>query len=512
MNRREFVATLGASFLASAWARKAMAGKTAFPAANAAIQASNASLRRYQPDWASLKQHTCPRWYEDAKLGIFIHYGLYSVPAWAPTTKLTERGEIDWHKFRPDLSDWFTNDPYAEWYMNAMHIKGSPTWKHHVETYGEKFDYLDFIPTFNQEVKKWDPDQWAELFKDIGARYIVPTTRHHDGFRLWPSKIQNPHRKPHQQGTERDIIGELAVAVRRQGIHMGIYFSGGLDWSFTETPIITQESLNDHIPQSEEYGRYVYALLEELIHRYQPDDIWNDIAYPKTGNVLQLLADYYNLVPDAAIDDRFKVANDLPDGHTNPTAHEHADYTSPEGVWPNEVIERKWESCHAVGTSFGYNQNEGPDDMLSAGNLVKMLVEIVSRNGNLLLDIGPKADGSISELQLSRLRELGKWLRINGEGIYETRPWLRSDGKTQDGIPIRFTQKGDALYAILLAKPRSREIRVESLRLKEGAQIQMLGANGNLSWGASGENLKVIMPSELPGDYAYALKISPKPV
>jgi alpha-L-fucosidase len=511
MNRRQFVTTLGASFIASASARKAMASAAAFPA-NAAIQASNASLRRYQPDWTSLKQHTCPRWYEDAKLGIFIHYGLYSVPAWAPTTKLTERGEIDWHKFRPDLSDWFTNDPYAEWYMNAMHIKGSPTWKHHVETYGEKFDYLDFIPTFNQEVKKWDPDQWAELFKDIGARYIVPTTRHHDGFRLWPSKIQNPHRKPHQQGAERDIIGELAVAVRRQGIRMGIYFSGGLDWSFTETPIINQESLNDHIPQSEEYGRYVYALLEELIHRYQPDDIWNDIAYPKTGDVLQLLADYYNLVPDAAIDDRFKAANDLPDAHTNPTAHEHADYTSPEGVWPDKVIEKKWESCHAVGTSFGYNQNEGPDDMLSAGKLVEMLVEIVSRNGNLLLDIGPKADGSISELQLSRLRELGKWLRINGEGIYETRPWLRSDGKTQDGIPIRFTQKGDALYAILLAKPRSREIRVESLRLKEGAQIQMLGAKGNLSWAASGENLKVTMPDELPGDYAYALKISPKPV
>jgi alpha-L-fucosidase len=126
------------------------------------------------------------------------------------------------------------------------------------------------------------------------------------------------------------------------------------------------------------------------------------------------------------------------------------------------------------------------------------------------LDIGPKADGSISELQLSRLRELGKWLRINGEGIYETRPWLRSDGKTQDGIPIRFTQKGDALYAILLAKPRSREISVESLRPKAGTQIQMLGANGNLSWSVSGENLKVTMPNELPGDHAYSLKIFPQ--
>ena len=508
MNRRRFIGALGALTMASAWTTKALAKASVF---SFEAQTANNPRRRYQPDWASLKQHTAPKWYEDAKLGIFIHYGLYSVPAWAPTTKLTKRGEIDWGKFRPDMSDWFMNDPYAEWYMNTMRIKGSPTWKHHIETYGEKFDYLDFIPIFNREVKKWDPDQWAELFKDIGARYIVPTTRHHDGFKLWPSEVHNPHRKPDQQGTQRDIIGELAAAVRKQGIHMGIYFSGGLDWSFTETPILTQQGLNDHIPQSEEYGRYVYALLEELIHRYEPDDIWNDIAYPRTGNVLQLLADYYNLVPDATIDDRFKVANERPEEHTSSTLTEHADYTSPEGVWPDKIVEKKWESCHAVGTSFGYNQNEGPEDMLSAGQLVKMLVEIVSRNGNLLLDIGPKADGSISELQLSRVRELGKWLRTNGEAIYETRPWVRSEGKTSGGVPIRFTRNGDALYAVLLDNPTAREITVESLSLKEGSRVQMLGASGNLSWTSTGENLRVTLPGQLPGDHAHTLKIVPRP-
>jgi alpha-L-fucosidase len=508
MNRRSFVGALGASIAASAWTRTAVAKAVTSPVSS---EASSDSRRRYQPDWTSLKQHACPKWFEDAKLGIFVHYGLYSVPAWAPTTKLTERGEIDWGKFKPDLSDWFLNDPYAEWYMNTLRIKGSPTWKHHVETYGANFDYLDFIPIFNREVKKWDPDQWAELFKEFGARYIVPTTRHHDGFRLWPSKVRNPHRKPDQQGTQRDVIGELAAAVRRQGIHMGIYFSGGLDWSFTETPILTLQSLNDHIPQSQEYGRYVYALLEELIQRYQPDDIWNDIAYPRTGNVLQLLADYYNLVPDAAIDDRFKLANERPEEHTSSTSFGHADYTSPEGVWPDKIVDKKWESCHAVGTSFGYNQNEGPDDMLSAGKLVGMLVEIVSRNGNLLLDLGPTADGSIPKLQLSRVRELGKWLRTNGDAIYETRPWVRAEGKASDGVPIRFTRKRDALYAILLDKPKARELTVESLRLKEGSQVQILGVGGNLSWTASGENLKLTLPSEIPGDYAYTLKITPLP-
>lgn len=507
MNRRNFVGALGASIATSMWAPAAVA-KTAF--LSTAERGQNNPTSRYLPNWTSLKQHTVPQWFDDAKLGIFIHYGLYSVPAWAPTVKLTSRGEIDWGKFRPDMSDWFTNDPYAEWYMNTLRIKGSPTWKHHIETYGENFDYLDFIPNFNREVKKWDPDQWAELFKDIGARYIVPTTRHHDGFRLWPSEVHNPHRKPDQQGTQRDIIGELAAAVRKQGIHMGIYFSGGLDWSFTETPILTQQGLNDHIPQSEEYGQYCCALLEELIHRYEPDDIWNDIAYPRTGNVLQLLADYYNLVPDAAIDDRFKVANERPEEHTSSTLPGHADYTSPEGIWPDKIVEKKWESCHALGTSFGYNQNEGPSDMLSPGKLINIFVDVVSKNGNLLLDIGPKADGSIPELQLTRLREFGKWMQTNGEAIYETRPWVRSDGQTTDGVPVRFTRKGNAVYAIVSEKPTSREIIIESLQLEEGSKVQMLGLSEPLDWTARGGNVHITLPNELPGDYAFALKVFSK--
>ena len=493
MHRRTFVASLGASLampiLSSAAIRSEGGG------------AAGAPGRSYSPEWMSLKRHVLPKWYDDAKLGIFIHYGLYSVPAWAPTLKLTKSGEINWGQFSPDLSQWFINDPYAEWYMNSMRIKGSPTWRHHKRTYGENFHYLDFIPIFNREVAKWDPDQWAELFKDIGARYVVPTTRHHDGFRLWPSQVRNPHRGLEQQGTQRDVIGELAAAVRRQGMHMGIYFSGGLDWSFTRKPIVSRNSLYADVPQTEEYGRYVYALLEDLIRRYQPDDIWNDIAYPDTGRITELLADYYNLVPEAAIDDRFSPVFRQP---------EQADYTTPEGVWPKQIVAKKWESCHALGTSFGYNQNEGPGDMLSTQKLVAMFVDIVSKNGNLLLDIGPKADGSIPELQLTRVRELGKWLRVNGEAIYETRPWVRSEGRA-GGLPVRFTQKADALYAIVLGKPTAREVVLESVSPGEGARVEMLGRGCNLSISAAQENLRIRLPDELPGDYAYTLKISPRP-
>jgi alpha-L-fucosidase len=498
MNRREFIDAIGASMIASTWGGTALASSM-LPAEREFVKDQR---QGYQPEWASLKRHTVPKWFEDAKLGIFIHYGLYSVPAWAPTVKLTDRGEIDWGKFRPDLSDWFVNNPYAEWYMNSWRIKGSPTWQHHVKTYGEKFDYLDFIPMFDEAVKKWDPDEWATLFKEIGARYIVPTTRHHDGFKLWPSKVPNPHRKPNQQHTQRDVIGDLAKAVRRQGIHMGIYFSGGLDWSFTPDPIRTRHGVEEDCPQTEEYGRYADALLEELIQRYEPDDIWNDIAYPRTGNLTKVLADYFNLVPEGTIDDRFHEIDKPP---------EHADYTSPEGVWPTKIVEKKWESCHALGTSFGYNQNEGSGDMLTVSKLVSMFVDVVSKNGNLLLDIGPKADGSISDLQLVRLREFGKWMHTNGEAIYETRPWLRSEGRTSSGTSIRFTQKDDALYAVLLGDPKVREITVESLRLKEGSQVQMLGAVGNLSWVPSGEDLRVTLPNHFPGEHAHALKIVPRP-
>ncbi len=149
--------------------------------------------------------------------------------------------------------------------------------------------------------------------------------------------------------------------------------------------------------------------------------------------------------------------------------------------------------------------------MLPADELVKLFVDIVSKNGNLLLDIGPKADGMIPDIQVSRLRELGNWLRINGEAIYETRPWVQSEGKTRDGVDIRFTQKGDSVYAILLGKPQAREITVESLWPEEGTRIQMLGSDNDLKWSRNGKDLNLTLPEQLPGNYAYALKITPKP-
>ncbi len=443
---------------------------------------------KYEPTWDSIKRHVVPQWFEDAKFGIFIHWGLYSVPAWAPPTG--EFGKVD-------RSQWFYKNPYAEWYLNSIRLEGTPTWKHHIETYGKNFGYLDFIPIFNQEVRKWKPDQWAALFKEVGARYVVLTSKHHDGFTLWPSDVPNPHRRPDQRHASRDLVGELTRAVRAQGLKMGLYYSGGLDWSFTEQPIRTSEDVRGTAPQSEEYARYADAHWRELIDHYQPSILWNDITYPKKGDLLHIFADYYNRQKDGVINNRFGV--------------EFSDFTTPEYAKYEQITPKKWESCRGLGYSFGYNQVEGPKEVLSPDALVDLLVDIVSKNGNLLLNIGPKADGTIPEIQVDRLRALGKWLAVNGEGIFATRPWIRPSSRTADGVEVRFTRKPDAVYAFLLSRPKSSAITIESIYTGRETTIQLLGTGSRLKWSQQGKDLRIELPASYPDSYAYALKISPAP-
>jgi len=187
-----------------------------------------ASGKHYGATWDSIRTHTVPDWYSDAKLGIFIHWGLYSVPAWAPPSG--ELGKVDRNK-------WFYQNPYAEWYLNSLRLKDSPTYKHHIETYGAKFDYYDFATIFNKDTQQWKPSEWAKLFHGTGARYVVLTSKHHDGFRLWPSQVPNPKRPSDSITAKRDLVGELTAAVRAEGLKMGLYYSGGLDWTFEPKPI-----------------------------------------------------------------------------------------------------------------------------------------------------------------------------------------------------------------------------------------------------------------------------------
>lgn len=277
---------------------------------------------------------------------------------------------------------------------------------------------------------------------------------------------------------------------------MGLYHSGGIDWSFDNTRL-TGLDRDLSVLQADPYSNYLKAQWLELIDSYKPAILWNDITYPRRQDVPKIIAHYYNTVPDGLVNNRWGVR--------------FHDFTTPEYAKYDHVVRKKWESCRGIGYSFGYNAVETDEHMLSEEDLIELLVDIVSKNGNLLLNVGPKADGSVSDLQLRRLKALGQWLKTNGEAIYKTRPWKTAEGKTTDDIEVRFTQKPDALYAILLQKPAGNNVTIKSLIVAPKTKIRLLGSKQNITWQQHETDLLIHLPENLPARYAYALKITPAP-
>ena len=430
------------------------------------------------------------------------------MPAWAPLS-----GEFDQVAKKLDEATLFANTPYAEWYLNSLRIEGSPTWRHHMETYGPDFSYEDFIPMFNEAIQRWDPGSWASLFREAGARYVVLVSKHHDGFLLWPS--QRPHPAKEGYHASRDIVGELGEAVRDEGLRMGYYYSGGLDWSFNPQPITSRDALYGAIVQTPEFIDYVDFHWRELIDRYGSAVLWNDIGYPVNAPVLELFAYFYNRTPDGVINDRFgqvttaKGSSDV--GALEAPRGPHYDFTTPEYTSYDSITPFKWEANRGIGFSFGYNQKEGPDSYMTPTRCIRMFADIVSKNGNMLLNVGPMPDGTIPELQRRCLQGLGAWLRVHGEAIYSTRPWQQAEAQTVDGLPIRFTQKGDALYAILLETPEPGQVIIPGLRTASTAAIHLLGRAAPLTWRQEADRLIIDWPRDVASSPAHALRITPQP-
>ena len=457
----------------------------------------------YEATLESVRQHEVPAWYAGAKLGIFIHWGLYSVPAWAP-----HGGDIGEVFQSGDMSQWFRHNSYAEWYLNTLRFEDSPTRAWHNKHYGDRFAYDDFAPAFNSALRRWSPDDMVSLFAEVNARYVVLTTKHHDGFTLWRSDYPCPHKPGYH--TRRDVVGELTAAVRQQGMRMGLYYSGGLDWAFNEARIEDVKDVWGTIVQTPEFVDYSLAHWRELIDRYQPALMWNDIGYPAAADLGELFAYYYNNVPEGVINDRFTQSRDMTPKEGEPLAPPrgpHYDFVTPEYASFDEIQAGKWESCRGIGHSFGYNRVEGDDQLLGEAELIHMFVDIVSKNGNLLLNVGPMADGTIPQNQAERLRSLGRWLDVNGAAIFDTRPWQRAEGKTSAGTGIRFTATDDAIYATLLGAPTESEIAIESLEVQEGAALRLLGRDEDLSWRQDGADLRVTLPADLPDSPAHSLAI-----
>ena len=449
------------------------------------------------PTKASLDEHPLPRWFDDAKLGIFVHWGPYSVPAWARTgVSLADLAKQGWDKA-------FASNPYAEWYWNTLAFPESATRAHHDATYGADFPYERFAAQFRDATRDWSPEPWARLFARAGARYVVLTTKHHDGFLLWPSAHPSP-KLPDWQ-SERDLVGDLSRSVRANGMRMGLYYSGGIDWPFEGRPVRDIAGLMKAIPQDPAYARYADAHWRELIERYAPSVLWNDIGYPKAAEPLRLMADYYARVPDGVVNNRFTTF-----GYTE--AEQHHDFTTPEYAVLREAVATKWEACRGVGNSFGWNRAETAADLLSVEKLVHLFVDVVAKNGNLLLNVGPTGDGSIPWAQAERLLGLGGWLDVNGEAIYGTRPWLRAQSVTGDGQEVRFTRKADAVYAIVLGAPPRERVRIPDLAVRADATIELLGRRGSLAFANGADGLEVSLPGPGSGAPALALRIVPEPI
>ncbi len=465
-----------------------------------------------------------PDWFDGAKFGLLIHWGPYSVPAWAE--KSGELQEL-WSKHGP--SYFLKHNPYAEWYSNTMLIPGSATERHHIETYGRDFSYDDFVPQFNAASANADFSTSAELFAQAGARYVVLTTKHHDGYLLWPSAHLPPKPVYH---SPRDIVGGLTDAVRARGLRMGLYYSGGYDQLFNPTVRRSLRTSAGAIPQGRDYAAYCEAHFDELIERYRPSILWNDIAYPATADLDALFARYYAAVPDGVVNDRWSqvrlargglrrlifdgIAGGiglawplLPKRYRRLTwrATWHHDFTTPEYEVYAEARPKKWEAVRGTGTSFGNNRTETDADMLSADELVRLLVDVVSKNGNLMLGIAPEPAGVFREEQRTRLLAIGEWLSVNGEAIYGTRPWERAEGKTSDGLPVRFTCSDAAIYAIVLGAPGGERLVIENFVPPAGAQLHLLGHPAPLAWARAGDGVSITLPAGRKETAALVVKV-----
>jgi alpha-L-fucosidase len=436
--------------------------------------------QEYQSNWKSINSRPVPQWFEDVKFGIFIHWGIYSVPAWAPAD-----------------ADIGVYAKYSEWYwwrINEKSEAGKLFRDYHNSMYGEKFQYQDFAPSF--KAQHFNPAHWADVFKKAGARYVVLTSKHHEGFTLWPSE-QSWNWNSVDIGPHRDLCSELTQAVKEAGLHMGFYYSL-YEWYNPLYHNNLEKYVDDHmIPQ-----------MKDLVTRYEPDILWTDGEWDHPSEKWKstdFLAWLYN---DSPVKDRIVVndrwGKETRGVHGGIFTTEYDMVHEKEGVGD---VERPWEECRGIGTSFGYNQIEDLDNYMTSDGLVDLLIEKVAGGGNLLLDIGPTADGRIPVIQQQRLLDMGAWLDVNGEAIYESRKWEGAQNNNTKNV--YFTKKDNNLYVLCTEFP---EKPVTVKGLKKAGEVSMLGFNGKIKAKNSGSTLTIsvpeITPANFKGQYAWVFKIS----
>lgn len=476
--------------------------------------------QKYQPNWRSLRQHSVPQWFRDAKFGVYTHWGIYSVPAIGPNTS---------------------------WYGHDMYRGATEQHAAHVKRFGpvEEFGYKDFIPQFTAE--KFDADQWAEVFQNAGARFAGPVAEHHDGFSMWPTKTSRWNAG--EMGPKRDVVGELERAIRGRDMKYMVAMHHAEHWWFfphwmkgTDAADPRYEDFYGephntdlHMPDADWDRKREWAMqdkpsaaflkkwydrLVEVVEGYQPDYIWFDFGLKYVHEQLKqdFLAYYYNkgLEWDREVLATYKWDN-LPPGTAT---------VDIELGRMSDITYFEWITDTTVdaGNAWGYMEGAA---YKSPGELIHYLVDNVSKNGYMLLNVGPKADGTLPDEALHILAEMGRWLGMNGEAIYGTTPWYQfGEGPTRftvegafgdmaervqfTGEDFRFTVRENLLYAMAMAWPdRTFTIRsLADLYPGEVERVELLGHDGTLGFRQTAAGLEIDRPAAAPGDHCHVFRIT----
>lgn len=455
--------------------------------------------QNYQPSWESLDARPVPQWFRDGKFGIFIHWGMYSVPAYC------------------------TVGNYSEWYQNGLENGDSARIRYQKERFGNR-TYYDLAKDFKAEL--FDPNEWAKIFEESGAKYIVLTSKHHDGYCLWPSKEANrdwgfPWNSV-DVGPQRDLLGDLFKAVRKTSVHPGMYFSL-YEWF---NPL-WKTNKNKYISE------HMWPQMKDLINNYKPDVFWTDGDWDLSDTAwksTEFLAWLYN---DSPVKDRVVTYDRWGSG----IRFHHGAVFTPE-YQPNVDFEdHYWEESRGMGYSYAYNRAEDSWDYSSTQSLILHLIDKISRGGNFLLDIGPDSHGKIPPIMEERLLQIGEWMKINGEAIYNTVRWKtpsqwsegRRDYNSKDvdfmlkltidpdpGYAVKevfytYNPTTNSLYAIFPKYPSDRKLVLKNISLPAGTLISFLSTKENVAWKQEGQNIVIDLPAydpnKIKAPYAYVLKI-----
>jgi alpha-L-fucosidase len=449
----------------------------AFAEAMLKMEKGTGDTSSVKANWQSLDSRPAPQWWRDAKFGIFVHWGVYSVPAWC--------------------DGW-----YSEWYYRLISegSGGSKTMReHHLKTWGKDFRYPQFAPRFKAE--EYNPEAWAKLFRDSGATYVVLTSKHHDGFCLWDAPDSKGWNAV-DVGPQKDLIAPLAKAVRAQGLKFGLYYSM-MEWDQGDNlpgnkyPQGSDEYVSDHVlPQ-----------IKDLVRRYNPAIMWPDGEWDWPSSYWrseEFLAWYVNNAPNK----ERVVWNDRWGKETR--GKHGAFYTTEYGRHGKEGGAHPWEETRGIGRSFGYNSwYEDKDERYpSSRKLLDVLVDVLSRGGNLLLNVGPKADGTFIKVFVDRLRDFGRFLKANGEAVYGSRlPF-----KSEQGKDIKFTcgKNNTTIYAFIRNKPAN-TLTLNGVFARKGEEVVLLAdpKKTPLAWSNQGTNLTIngIDAVSQNGEFYWVFKI-----